>query len=135
MNATITLPTTDFAPGETIHGTVSWHATQEVRLAEVRLFWQTRGKGSVDVGVAAVETLDLPEQTGQRPFSFVAPHVPPGFSGKLISLVWGIEFVLQPEGSVSQDIVIAPGRKEISLDRPEWLEIDEPSPSKRRMAR
>lgn len=134
MNATITLPKMDFEPGETISGTASWQAAQEVLAAEVRLFWQTRGKGSCDVGVVAVQTLDLPGQADQRPFSFVAPHAPPGFSGRLISLVWGIELVLQPEGSVSRDIVIAPGRKEISLEHPEWLEMEDPSPTKRRMA-
>ena len=134
MNATITLPKTDFVPGETIRGTVSWQATQEMRLAEVRLFWQTRGKGSCDVGVVAVESLDLPCPADQREFSFVAPHAPPGFSGRLISLVWGVELVLEPEGSASRDIVIAPGGKEISLDHPEWLEISDPSPSKGRMA-
>ncbi len=130
MNATITLPKTDFAAGETISGVVSWHGSQDVRTAEVRLFWQTQGKGSNDVGVAAVETLDLPGPSGQREFSFVAPPAPPSFSGQLISLVWGVELVLDPGGSASQNIVIAPGGKEILLNHPEWLEMDDPSPTK-----
>jgi len=133
MNASIKLPKTEFAPGETINGHVSWHGSQDVRMAEVRLFWQTRGKGSVDVGVVAVEKLDLPGPIGQGTFSFVAPQAPPSFSGRLISLVWGVELVLEPGESASQDIVIAPGGKEIPLDQPAWLEMSDPSPVKGRM--
>lgn len=134
MNASITLPKTDFAPGETISGHVSWHGSQDVRAAEVRLFWQTRGNGSVDVGVVAVEKLDLPGPIGQGAFSFVAPVAPPSFSGRLISLVWGVELVLEPGESSSQDIVIAPDRKEIPFDHPEWLEMSDPTPTTRRMS-
>ncbi len=133
MNATITLSKTEFAPGETIDGNISWHGFQDVGTAEVRLFWQTQGKGSRDVGVVAVETLDLPGPAEQRSFSFIAPSAPPSFSGQLISLIWGVELVLEPGGSASQDIVIAPRGKEIPLDHPEWLEISDPFPKKGRL--
>ena len=127
MNATISLQQTEFAPGEAIRGIVSWHNAGDVRKAEVRLFWQTRGKGSTDVGVAAAETLELPGPSDERTFSFPAPQAPPSFSGRLVSLVWGVELIVEPGGSASRDIVIAPGRMEILLDHPEWLEMPDPA--------
>jgi len=127
MNAEITVSKTEFAPGEMINGNVSWHSSEDVLMAEVRLFWQTRGKGTTDVAVAATETFANPRPTDERAFSFTAPPAPPSFSGQLISLVWGVELVLVPGGSVHRDIVIAPGGREIPLDNPEWLEAADPS--------
>ncbi len=125
MNASIKPVRSAFQPGESIEGTVSWTVPRAPHKAELRLFWQTRGKGTRDVGL--VETLDFegPQSSDSRPFRFVAPDGPLSFSGRLISLLWGLELVVEPGESLAVDLTIGPGRREISLDRGEWLEVPE----------
>jgi hypothetical protein len=126
MTAEIQLAQTAFAPGQTIRGTVSWQAGRDVRGAEIRLYWQTQGKGTSDVETVAAETFELPQPSDERSFSFVAPAAPPSFSGKLVSLVWGLELIVEPGGSVQRELVIGPGGRERTLDHPAWLESPEP---------
>ncbi|GAB4181563.1 MAG: hypothetical protein Fur0032_22720 [Terrimicrobiaceae bacterium] len=130
MNAKITMGSSAVVPGGTINGQVEWQLESAPRSAEIRLFWQTRGKGTTDSQTVEVVSWDLPGSHDERLFSFAAPMGPPSFSGTLVSLVWSVELVLEPGGSVSCDFVIAPGGQEIQLDNPEWMEIPDPAPAK-----
>jgi hypothetical protein len=70
---------------------------------------------------------ELPQVADSRPFSFRAPVFPSSFSGKLISLIWALELVLDPGGAEAIELVIAPDGKELRLDRPDWLVAPEPA--------
>ena len=110
---------TAFLPGETIEGAIGWNLTGELRSIEVRLGWQTRGKGSEDREIVNQIKFDDPPLQGAQPFQFVAPPQPYSFSGKLISVIWFLEVNVRPEDtSVRKDIVIAPGRQEVLLGEP-----------------
>jgi hypothetical protein len=111
--------------GERIEGTVTWVAEKPPRKAELRLFWHTRGKGDRDSELVETVTFELPQPSDTRPFSFRAPAYPPSFSGRLISLVWGLELVLEPGESSAIELTIGPGGKELSIDRTDWLQISE----------
>jgi len=107
---------TAFAPGETLAGAADWTCDQPPTSAEVRLCWLTQGKGTEDAEIVETVTFDSPKATDLRPFSFVAPEAPYSFSGKLISLLWAVELVLEP-GEVCErvEIVIAPDGREVLI--------------------
>ena len=99
---------TRFRPGDWIEGGAGWELSQPAKCIEVRLFWYTKGKGIEDVEVVDTMRLENPELQGARPFRFQAPNGPYSFSGKLVSLQWALELVVEPgEHSARQDIVIS----------------------------
>ena len=54
-----------------------------------------------------------------RTFSLDLPRGPCSFSGKLVSLIWALELVLQPSGEAGRTrITIGPQGREVNLVRP-----------------
>ncbi len=107
---------TTFRPGETIAGAVLWELEKAPGLAEVRLIWFTRGKGTEDGATVETATLDAPPAADTREFSFAAPNGPYSFSGTLIAVIWAVEFVANPGGHFERiEITIAPDGREITL--------------------
>jgi hypothetical protein len=102
-----------FQPGESVEGRVSW-TVNGASSAEVRLFWYTRGKGTEDVGLVDTVAFPDPQTTDQRTFRFVLPDAPYSFSGKLVSIVWAIELILEPGPSVERrEFVMSPTGREV----------------------
>jgi hypothetical protein len=109
---------TAFRPGETVAGAVLWEFEKAPSIAEVRLMWFTRGKGTEDGETVATVTLDAAPAADTREFSFEAPNGPYSFSGTLIAVVWAVEFVAKPGNEFQRiEIVIAPEAREIHLHR------------------
>jgi hypothetical protein len=109
---------TAYAPGEELTGAALWELDEPPTLAEVRLVWSTKGKGTEDAAVAATVGFDTPQVGDTRPFSLRLPMAPYSFSGKLISLVWALELVIQPGNLHDRlEIVVAPEGREVLLPR------------------
>jgi hypothetical protein len=109
---------TSFRPGETIAGAVLWELEKAPQLAEVRLLWFTRGKGTEDGATVETVKFDAAPAADTREFSFTAPNGPYSFSGTLIALLWAVEFVAKPGGDFQRiEITIAPDAREIALPR------------------
>jgi len=107
---------TAYLPGEAVSGSVRWQFEQRVDRMELRLFWYTRGKGTRDVGIAASQTIEAPQPEGNQSFSLALPEAPYSFSGRLISLLWSLELVIQPGGEAqATEIVMSPTGSEILL--------------------
>lgn len=107
---------TAFAPGEELAGAALWELESAPTLAEVRLVWSTKGKGTEDAAVVATIRFEAPQAGDTRPFSLRLPASPYSFSGKLISLLWAVELVLQPGDRHERiEIVVAPGGTEVLL--------------------
>lgn len=105
-----------FHPGEELAGAVLWEVDQPPRQAELRLLWFTRGKGTEDLSVVETVHFDAPQAGDTRPFQLRAPEAPHSFSGKLISLLWALELVLDPGDHCERvELVIAPDGREILL--------------------
>jgi hypothetical protein len=121
---TLSLNGTHFAPGEEIRGEAVWSASGAPAKVELRLFWRTEGKGTSDNGTTWEKSFDLLLAEDRREFALTAPAFPPSFSGRLISLLWGMELVVDERGVAAADIVIAPAGVEVSLQRPEWIALD-----------
>jgi len=125
MIAEIVTKQKNYRPGEVIEGSASWVAEKQPKKAELRLFWHTRGKGDRDAGLVEAVQFDLPQSSDHREFQFCAPAFPSSFSGKLISVVWGLELVLEPGESFLAELVIGPDGEEISLDHSDWIQVPE----------
>ncbi len=110
-----------FLPGEMVEGTASWQLDRaadsgKVDSAELRLFWYTEGKGDQDVGVVSVIPFANPGLQDQRAFRITLPDGPFSFSGKLISLSWALELVIEPGSRASRTVItVSPTRAEILL--------------------
>jgi len=117
---------TAYRPGEEMSGAVLWVIEGEeggpgsgappVETAEVRLIWFTRGRGDRDSGIVAARDLPGPQATDRRRFSFTVPVGPYSVSGKLVSLIWAIEAVLEPGSRAARtEITVSPTGREILL--------------------
>lgn len=107
---------TAYRPGDTVRGSVLWALAKDPQTLEVRLFWRTQGKGTSDVAIVATHVVSNPVIAGEEAFTFVLPASPWSFSGKLISVTWGVECVAEPGGQNAQAaFVLAPHGREILL--------------------
>jgi hypothetical protein len=105
-----------YRPRETVSGTASWTVAATPASAELRLVWYTAGKGTVDVSVVDTITFSTPRRSDSRSFSFALPLGPYSFSGKLISLVWALELVVEPGPDVARvDFALSPTGSEVLL--------------------
>jgi hypothetical protein len=106
---------TKYRPGEAVEGVAFWELDAPPNSVEIRLFWRTQGKGTVDVEVVHSQPCGK-GQNDRRPFRIVLPAGPYSVSGTLVSIVWGVELVTEPSGdSTSTDIVVSPTGEEIRL--------------------
>lgn len=106
-----------FRPGEQLSGKVVWDLEQAARAIEVRLFWYTSGKGDRDVEVVDRVRIESPAVRGESAFRFPVPESPYSFSGKLISLAWALEAVVEPSmGTARVEITVSPTGSEIILE-------------------
>ncbi len=114
---------TGFEPGETIPALLDWSLPEPPDAIELRVVWNTVGKGTTDIGVEHAITIDSPNQSDSRRVDVPLPKAPYSFSGKLVSLVWALELVASPSGaSCRREITIAPGGSEVELQRSSELD-------------
>jgi len=106
---------TALEPGETVVGEASWQV-DHAKSVQVRLFWYTGGQGTRDVQIIESKPNADAPPAGQTSFSFQVPDEPYSFSGKLISLIWAVELVIEPgDHSTRAEFVMSPGGREILL--------------------
>jgi hypothetical protein len=107
---------TAYRPGEPLSGRVAWRVDKEPTSVELRLFWYTSGKGTLDVGVVNTMTFATPRMDDHRDFTLPLPREPYSFSGTLISLIWAIELIVEPGEHVErQQIVLSSSGQEVVL--------------------
>lgn len=73
-----------YLPGESVTGRVEGARL----LGEVRLFWQTCGRGTDELAVVDVQPVN-----GDGRFALKLPTSPYSVNGSLVSIEWGIEWV------------------------------------------
>ena len=120
MSSSLTISTTDdrnwYRPGDIIEGEINWRLEEEADALEIRLFWYTSGKGTRDVEIVDSARTARPERNGSHRFRFRLPQGPYSFSGKLITLTWALEAVVDPGGlSDRLNLVIGPQPVEVDL--------------------
>lgn len=105
-----------FRPGETIEIEAEWNLSNQPDSVEMRLVWYTAGKGDTEIKVVKSMPQSTPRMAEKRRVSLRLPAEPYSFSGKLVSLIWAIELIAEPNlNSTRLDIVVAPNAREIML--------------------
>ena len=103
-----------FEPGEEIEVGVSWDMRLDPTQVQLRVVWNTSGKGTQDVEVAHQVALESPRKRERRQVRVSLPSEPYSFSGRLISVVWALELIALPSKlSTRREIIIAPGGQEV----------------------
>lgn len=113
---------TGLEPGDEVGGVVTWQRAEAPQSLELRLFWWTSGRGSRDLEIVARQMITDLDLYGERPFRFRLPTAPCSFSGELITLAWGLELIVEPDGdSARRDLVVGPGGHELDISgQREW---------------
>lgn len=107
-------------PGQAFTVRLRWELEERPERLVVNLLWYTSGKGDEDIRVVTGETLEDPGPGGERVFEFTAPLHPPSFSGRLISLSWALEALVDPGQQVERlELVIGPEAAEVQLPVPD----------------
>lgn len=105
---------TVYQPGDIVMGRVGWELDERPKAVEVRLFWYTRGKGSSDVEIVDRARFEHPAKMELQQFRLKLPEAPYSCSGKLISILWAVEAVVEPSDLTQRvDLVMSPTGKEI----------------------
>lgn len=100
---------TQFSPGDMIEGLAGWELDAPPESVTLYLFWHTTGKGDRDVGVADQVVYDNPAAVDAQIFSLRAPDGPYSYAGRLISITWSLELVVEPGHHVQRlDLTISP---------------------------
>lgn len=105
-----------FPPNAQLKCRVSWDLLEAADSLELRLVWNTVGKGTQDMAIARHVVLNTPTFSGHETVSMQLPGQPYSFSGKLVSIVWAIELVALPSNeSTRVEITIGPEGREVVL--------------------
>jgi hypothetical protein len=105
-----------FSPGDPLAGRVTWTVDAEPKSAELRLFWYTSGKGTQNIGVVQTIPFERPQRSDRREFRMVLPQQPYSCSGTLVSIVWALELIVEPQSWTERvELTIAPGGTEVAL--------------------
>lgn len=108
--------TSAFEPGAAVEVNLSWDLPEPPSSIELRLVWNTEGKGDRDLKMAKKIQINEPAAADSQKVEMILPWGPYSFSGKLISLVWALELVVQPSlKSVRKIITIAPAGQEVQI--------------------
>jgi hypothetical protein len=109
---------TKYRPGEWVEGVAFWGLPSAPESIEVRIYWRTQGKGTQDLEIVRNVKFTQVGLEDRRPFRLQLPAAPYSFSGKLMTLAWGVEIVVEPAGeSANIDITVSPTGEEVRLDR------------------
>jgi hypothetical protein len=104
-----------YVPGERLRGGVAWLCDEAPARVALHLLWYTEGKGTQEITVVATRELGTLPQ-GSADFDLELPHGPWSCAGKLVSLLWALELVVEPGELVERlPIVLAPAGREVRL--------------------
>ncbi len=105
-----------FEPGDVVPVDVSWSLVDDQTRVELRLVWNTVGKGDQDLSIEQTWVYENIGLSGEKHKKVQLPDGPYSCSGKLLSLVWAFELIVFPSAeSTRVEFVMAPGASEILL--------------------
>ena len=107
---------TDYRPGETISGELTWNLDRIIKSIELRLTWVRLGVG--DPEAVVVDTRQIPGDSpnGRAHFQFMAPAAPYSFMGALFAINWLVEASTNPPTTAANfEFVIAPSTNPIIM--------------------
>ena len=110
---------TRFKPGESLEGTLFWDFAVVPKGMEVKLCWQTQGKGTQDREVVKRLHWECSTRSDRKAFTIPLPEGPYSFSGKLVSLVWSLEAAADLAAGKAEPVnfTLSPDGNELLLHR------------------
>ena len=118
LNITTPENLTSFDPGTELEVICGWEFDEAPSSLELRLVWSTTGRGDRDLKVVSSTIINDVDHRGEKTVLITLPWGPYSFSGKLISLIWGLELVAFPsKDSTRTEITIAPRGEEVLLHK------------------
>lgn len=111
----IDCPRTTIAPGEILRGEVLWDLEEDPEEIYLNLGWWTSGKGTRDEEITGALSWQA-GRIGKEPFSLEVPDGPYSFSGRLISVEWGLECTAREgDARVLLPLVVSPSGREVDI--------------------
>jgi hypothetical protein len=108
--------TTNYRPGETISGELAWDLPINVSQLALRLVWNTSGRAPEFVQIASEQLLGAQGKSGRRRFELPAPETPYSCDGRLVSVQWAVEAVVNDGAeSARQPFVCSPTGQVLTL--------------------
>ncbi|HWL08980.1 MAG TPA: hypothetical protein VNQ76_11265 [Planctomicrobium sp.] len=105
-----------YYPGSDLQAIITWDFESKLNAIELRLTWNTAGKGTRDLAVVQTEEIAVDTMNGSKEVTIRLPWGPYSFSGKLISLIWAIEVVARPKKeSARKEFTMGPDANEVFL--------------------
>lgn len=107
----------DLIPDYTVTGLVRWSLDQVPKTVLIRLIWFTEGAGERDIYEADTQWATHLTATGVRSFRLRIPTKPYSFRGRLVSVHWAIELIINDGEHVERlDIVVSPWNDILELE-------------------
>lgn len=95
----------NYYAGGRVKGHASWRLDSMPTEAEIRLFWYTQGKGTSDTETVQIEQFASPGRQEERFFDLQIPLAPFSYSGRIVSVLWALELVIQPGNVVHRQAI------------------------------
>lgn len=109
-------PHPSFSPGQQIPVKLEWSLEKPTEKIELRLVWNTVGKGDQDLSVEQTWRYLEPRPEDYRTEMITLPEGPYSCSGKLLSVVWAFELIEFPSAdSTRVEFTLGPGGREARL--------------------
>lgn len=107
---------TKYRPGDVVRFLARWDLDQSPPFMEARLFWHTSGRGRHSLRLIDSLVFERPPRRDERRCELTLPDSPYSFSGKLISLQWTIELVVEGSKAFQRvDLTVSPTGEAIRL--------------------
>ena len=101
--------TNGFAPAAIAAFDISWNLPAAPAHFDVRMVWETKGKGDTDTGIGREQRFSATEASGSHRLEVFTPEEPYSYAGKLISILWRLEVKAVPIGTEARfDFVLGP---------------------------
>tara|TARA_R100000027_G_scaffold67028_3_gene64319 strand:- start:38667 stop:39107 length:441 start_codon:yes stop_codon:yes gene_type:complete len=107
-------------PGGILRGEILWDLEKNPDSLYLSFGWWTSGRGDRDEYIVGDKELSRPTAIGKEAFSFQIPHkVVPSFSGKLISVEWGLQLSVigVRVDDLIEPITVSPTMEEIDISQ------------------
>jgi hypothetical protein len=104
-----------FEPGASIGVDAAWDLDAQPSAIELRVVWNTWGRGTQDFRVVDTLSIDA-SQCDRKRIPLTLPRGPYSFVGRFVSLIWALELVILPsQDSTRLTITIGPQERAVYL--------------------
>jgi len=105
-----------FVPGSNLTGKIIWNVQTTPSEIVLNLFWHTESKSGVQVEIVATLKSGSKGLKGDWDFSMSLPTGPYSYAGKVFSVAWALELLIEPRlVEVRKKIIVGPNALEANF--------------------